>query len=573
MGYSRADRALRQARERFVSTTQLDGQVREEIAASWRRSVSHGIMPDRLTVPYQTSVDGGRLERAARPVADQLSEDLTGTGVSLVLSDERALIIDRRVPDQELRAQFDRIPLAAGCHFGEESIGTNALGMALRQESAALVMGEEHFNDTLAALMCSAAPIIDPATGRMLGAVGLTARARDDSSLMVPFVRRAAREVEGRLVDGISVADRVLFEHFLRARRRAKGPLVSVNERIMHANTAAAGLTSAADRAPLWDWATRVLAGAAPGTSTLRLVGGAEVTARARAVRDSDLLAGALIRLDPDPHPLATAGPTPGGSGGGPAPGGSAGRSALRGRAKDEVAFGWDGLTPTERSVAAVVAEGATNREAAARLYLSPHTVDFHLRQIFRKLGIGSRVELAGLVVRHAAGPGLAAAARRQDRQAVPAVPCASDPITAPMSWWLRYTATCHCPSCRRSRNAERSVSVSAAAAAAAAACGPNCTAQRVSTRVCRSSSGVSRISVSVVPVAPIEPNRRSRAGSARKNASLGTHTARAGSRLRNWSPNNSASTVVSRAFAACSNCSKKARTSGRTLAEGMALL
>jgi DNA-binding CsgD family transcriptional regulator len=569
MGYSRADRALRQARERFVSTTQLDGQVREEIAASWRRSVSHGIMPDRLTVPYQASVDGGRLERAARPVADQLSEDLAGTGVSLVLSDERALIIDRRVPDHELRAQFDRIPLAAGCHFGEESIGTNALGMALRQESAALVAGEEHFNDTLAALICSAAPIIDPATGRMLGAVGLTAPVRDDSSLMVPFVRRAAREVEGRLVDGISLADRVLFEHFLRARRRAKGPLVSVNERIMHANTAAAGLTSAADRAPLWDWATRVLAGAAPAVSELRLVGGAEVTARARPVRDGDLLAGALIRLDPDLHPLAAAASAPGDPVGASAARSGPGGLASGGPAGDGVAFGWDSLTPTERSVAAVVAEGTTNREAAARLYLSPHTVDFHLRQIFRKLGIRSRVELAGLVVRHVAGSGLAAAAGGQDGRPLPGAPCASDPITAPMSWWLRYTATCHRPSCRRSRNAERSVRP----AAAAGASGPNCTAQDVSTSVCSSSSGVSRISVSVVPAAPIEPNSRSRAGSALKNASLGTHADRAGSRLRNWSPNNSASTAVSRPFAACSNCSKKARTSGRTLAEGMALL
>jgi DNA-binding CsgD family transcriptional regulator len=41
----------------------------------------------------------------------------------------------------------------------------------------------------------------------------------------------------------------------------------------------------------------------------------------------------------------------------------------------------------------------ATNQEVADRMYASPHTVAHHLRQAFRKLGIGSRVELACAVV------------------------------------------------------------------------------------------------------------------------------------------------------------------------------
>ncbi|MGP9022667.1 LuxR C-terminal-related transcriptional regulator [Streptomyces sp. BR1] len=58
-------------------------------------------------------------------------------------------------------------------------------------------------------------------------------------------------------------------------------------------------------------------------------------------------------------------------------------------------ATGWGSLTGTERAVADLVATGVTNREAARQMFLSPHTVNFHLRQVFRKLGIGSRVELA----------------------------------------------------------------------------------------------------------------------------------------------------------------------------------
>ncbi len=52
-------------------------------------------------------------------------------------------------------------------------------------------------------------------------------------------------------------------------------------------------------------------------------------------------------------------------------------------------------LTPTERSVAALVGEGRTNREVADALFMSPSTVQAHLKRIYRKLGVRSRTELA----------------------------------------------------------------------------------------------------------------------------------------------------------------------------------
>jgi len=67
-------------------------------------------------------------------------------------------------------------------------------------------------------------------------------------------------------------------------------------------------------------------------------------------------------------------------------------------------AAGWDSLTDTERAVAGLVAQGLTNRQAAGRMYISEHTVAFHLRQVFRKLSIGSRVDLARIAVERAGG-------------------------------------------------------------------------------------------------------------------------------------------------------------------------
>jgi DNA-binding CsgD family transcriptional regulator len=63
----------------------------------------------------------------------------------------------------------------------------------------------------------------------------------------------------------------------------------------------------------------------------------------------------------------------------------------------DRPVSGWASLTDTERDVVELVAEGLTNRQVAARMFVSPHTVHAHLGRIFRKLGVSSRVELTGL--------------------------------------------------------------------------------------------------------------------------------------------------------------------------------
>jgi DNA-binding CsgD family transcriptional regulator len=79
---------------------------------------------------------------------------------------------------------------------------------------------------------------------------------------------------------------------------------------------------------------------------------------------------------------------------------------------------GWASLTSGELAVVEVVAQGLTSREAAAQLYLSPDTVNTHLRHAFTKLGVRSRVELARLVLSRQPGqlrPGQASARKSHD--------------------------------------------------------------------------------------------------------------------------------------------------------------
>jgi DNA-binding CsgD family transcriptional regulator len=75
---------------------------------------------------------------------------------------------------------------------------------------------------------------------------------------------------------------------------------------------------------------------------------------------------------------------------------------ARRGRGeRKRPTSGWGSLTPSERDVVRLVSEGLTNNDIAARLFVSPRTVQTHLTHVYTKLGLTSRVQLVQEAARH----------------------------------------------------------------------------------------------------------------------------------------------------------------------------
>jgi len=113
-------------RELFLSSAegQAPVSVSTAIAASWQRSRVSGLNPDVFTPRYSApeSDPHHRLRRAVGPVLQVLQEQLSGCSMAVVVADRRAQIIDRWVEDEQLERQLDRIMLAPGYSYAEESV-------------------------------------------------------------------------------------------------------------------------------------------------------------------------------------------------------------------------------------------------------------------------------------------------------------------------------------------------------------------------------------------------------------------------------------------------------------------
>jgi DNA-binding CsgD family transcriptional regulator len=362
----------------LIESRGLRAPPREEIRISWLRSKQAGLDPEHLHVPYIGDIDPeALLLRASRPVVDQLLNDLGTVSMCVMISDNRGQALDRRETNRTLAAHLERIELLPGSDISEQSTGANGIGSALAEGKSILVEGSEHFCDAFAGTACAGAPILEPKSGRILGVIDLTCEAPDAHPLMLPMASRLAREIEQRLIDESSLREKLVLQQFLQKQRRVRGPVVFLDTRSMLSNAAASKLVDPADELLLRENAQRIISGGQPGFQEVVLSTGRPVLVRCEKVLEGSNPIGVMLELRPAQTPRfgvadSTIDPAP----------------------------RWADLTNTERDVVEFVLDSFTNRQIAERMFVSRHTVDYHLRSIFRKLGVSSRVELSRVALR-----------------------------------------------------------------------------------------------------------------------------------------------------------------------------
>ena len=199
-------RELRRQWEQFVGAG-APTTVRAPIAQSWRRSAAAGVDPSGARVAPVVADDD---EIAARwevhplaAMAPVISSCLGATADDsqhlIVVSDENGVLLwvegDARV---RLRAA-DSMNFAEGTLWSEGGAGTNAIGTALAAEHAVQVFASEHFNEVVQAWTCSAAPVHDPETGRVIGVIDLTGEYESVHPHSMAVATATAAAVEAQL--------------------------------------------------------------------------------------------------------------------------------------------------------------------------------------------------------------------------------------------------------------------------------------------------------------------------------------------------------------------------------------
>ncbi|ETA71018.1 helix-turn-helix domain-containing protein [Actinospica robiniae] len=215
-------REIARARDAFLSGTPRSGPgsgecaIRDVVARSWERSARARVDPAK---DPPVTLAGAELDayRRTHPLAEVI--DLLRELVGSVAEDGRHLMAVSDASGRLLwveghaaaRRRAEAMNFVEGAVWDESHAGTNAPGTALALDHAVQIFSAEHFRPTVQAWTCAAAPIHDPATGRILGIVDITGGHIVAHPHSLALVAAAARAAETQLAAGPVVGTRTLW--------------------------------------------------------------------------------------------------------------------------------------------------------------------------------------------------------------------------------------------------------------------------------------------------------------------------------------------------------------------------
>ncbi|RYU14915.1 transcriptional regulator [Nocardioides iriomotensis] len=198
-------RQLHAAHDEFLATGRTTSGVRPLVEQSWRRALEGGHDPEAGSAPVPLVDDALRRHRDAHPLAPMmpvirrlLVEDATDTGLLVGVSDAAGHLLWVE-GQQRLRSAAESIHFVEGSLWSESAAGTNAPGTSLALDQPVQIFAAEHLSRQVTGWSCTAAPIHDPDTGAVLGALDVTGGDDVAAPRTLSIVRATVAAVESQL--------------------------------------------------------------------------------------------------------------------------------------------------------------------------------------------------------------------------------------------------------------------------------------------------------------------------------------------------------------------------------------
>ncbi len=198
-------RVLAKVHEAALAGARPPARPRSVIEASWARVTRFGVDPDQDATA--DPLDTAEVEHRRR--ASGLSAVLSVLRSGLVsVADEAAhimVVVDAegrvlwRDGSSAVRRQADRLGFVEGACWGEDTVGTNAIGTALIVRQPVQVYSAEHYVRTHHAWTCAAAPVHDPKSGQLLGVIDVSGPAASVHPSTLALVDAVAKLAEAQL--------------------------------------------------------------------------------------------------------------------------------------------------------------------------------------------------------------------------------------------------------------------------------------------------------------------------------------------------------------------------------------
>lgn len=197
--------ALERAHESAITDRVFQTGVRKLIQDSWQRAISLGLDPASVS-PERTLTDAELRDlRNQHPLAavlpvvhSLLIRHAVDAELIVAVGDEsgRLLWIDG---DRVLRRQVEGMLFVEGADWSEGRVGTSAPGTALALDRGIQIRRAEHFNALAHPWSCTAVPIHDPDTGKILGVIDITGGDQAVASQTLPLVEAAVAAMEAEV--------------------------------------------------------------------------------------------------------------------------------------------------------------------------------------------------------------------------------------------------------------------------------------------------------------------------------------------------------------------------------------